>query len=129
MSGSRRWARFLALAACVALGNAQAWQNGPAAYGIIGGTVFRDSGYSLPGATVVLTRKNDPKAKKLDEAVSDARGEFAFRVPPSQDVYVIKASLKGFQSSEKEASVSGGERIDVTLTLSETPKNQTEPRK
>ena len=31
--------------------------------------------------------------------------------------YVVSASLKGFQSVEKEASVSGEERVEVTLVL------------
>jgi hypothetical protein len=54
--------------------------------------------------------------KKL-QSVSDSRGEFAFRVPPGAAAYVVRASLKGFQSVEKEASVSGEERVEVTLVL------------
>ena len=56
------------------------------------------------------------KIKKI-ESVSDSRGEFAFRVAPVASTYVVKASLKGFQSVEKEASVSGEERVEVTLVL------------
>src|SRR5438128_2415786 len=51
------------------------------AHAVLAGTVFRDPGFAQPGATVVVARKETPD-KKLDTAVSDARGEFAFHVPP-----------------------------------------------
>jgi hypothetical protein len=85
-------------------------------YTVVAGTVFRESGFSLPGATVTLAAKDAPKAKKL-QSVSDARGEFAFRVPPQPSTYLVRASLKGFQSAEKEAAVTGEELVEVTLTL------------
>ena len=92
-----------------------------APHAVVAGTVFRENGFSLPGATVTLTVKDAPgvpktKAKKL-QSVSDARGEFAFRVPPGAGTYVVRASLKGFQAVEKEASVSGDERVEVTIML------------
>lgn len=92
-----------------------------APHAVVAGTVFRENGFSLPGAAVTLTVKDAPgvpkkKMKKL-QSVSDGRGEFAFRVPPEGATYVVRASLKGFQAVEKEASVSGEERVDVTLML------------
>jgi len=92
-----------------------------APHAVVAGTVFRENGFSLPGAAVTLTVKDAPgvpktKAKKL-QSVSDSRGEFAFRVPPGAGTYVVRASLKGFQAVEKEASVSGEERVEVTLML------------
>ena len=89
----------------------------PEPQAIVAGTVFREDGFSLSGASVTLLPKDAPKAKKL-EAVSDARGEFAFRVPAEGATYVVKAVRKGFQPAEKEASVSGEGRVDVTLILS-----------
>jgi len=86
-------------------------------HGVVGGTVFRDPGFALPGATVVLMRKDDPKSKKLQEAVSNPRGEFAFEVPAKQAAYIVRASLKGFHPAEKEALISAEERIEVTLVL------------
>jgi hypothetical protein len=86
------------------------------AYAVIAGTVFRENGFSLPGAAVTLSRKDAPKVKRL-QSVSDSRGEFAFRVPPAPAAYVVKASLKGHQSAEKEVSVTGEERVEVTLAL------------
>jgi hypothetical protein len=32
-------------------------------------------------------------------------------------VYVVKASAKGYRSEEKEASVAGLDRVDLTFTL------------
>ena len=93
----------------------------PEPYAIVAGTVFREDGFSLPGASVTLLPKDAPKAKKL-EAVSDARGEFAFRIPAGAAAYVVKAARKGFQPAEKEASVSGEGRVDVTLILSAESK-------
>jgi uncharacterized GH25 family protein len=92
-----------------------------APHAVVAGTVFRENGFSLPGATVTLTVKDAPgvpktKTKKL-QSVSDSRGEFAFRVPPGAGTYVVRASLKGFQPVEKEASVSGEERVEVTIML------------
>jgi len=93
----------------------------PEAYAVIAGTVFREDGFSLPGAVVTVLPKDAPGRKKL-EAVSDARGEFAFRVPAGSAAYVVKAAHKGFQPAEKEASVSGEGRVDVTLILSAESK-------
>ena len=93
----------------------------PEPYAVVAGTVFREDGFSLPGASVTLLPKDAPKGKKL-EAVSDARGEFAFRVPAAPAAYVLKAVRKGFQPAEKEASISGEGRVDVTLTLAAESK-------
>ncbi|MEO8051147.1 MAG: carboxypeptidase-like regulatory domain-containing protein [Acidobacteriota bacterium] len=87
-----------------------------APHAVVAGTVFRENGFSLPGATVTLAVKDAPKVKKL-QVVSDGRGEFAFRVPPEAATFVVGAAMKGFQYVEKEASVSGEVRIEVTLTL------------
>jgi len=117
MNGSRR-ARLLAIlgvCAIVAASGAKKHEAGP--YAIVAGTVFRDPGFALPDASVVLMLRGDPKAKKLQQAVSSPRGEFAFRVPPEPATYVVKASAKGYQAEEKEAVISGEERVEVTLTL------------
>ena len=88
-----------------------------APHAVVAGTVFRENGFSLPGATVTLAVKDAAKKSKKLQSVSDGRGEFAFRVPPGAAMYVVRASLKGFQTIEKEASVFGDERVEVTLML------------
>src|SRR5262249_33960200 len=85
-------------------------------YAVVAGTVFHDSGFSLAGATVTLSVKDDAKAKR-QQAVSDARGEFAFHVPVTPATYVVRASLRGFHPEEKEAAIGGEGRMDVTFML------------
>ncbi len=85
-------------------------------FALIAGSVFREPGYALPEAKVVLILKDAPKGKKL-ETVTSPRGEFTFRVPPTAATYIVKASLKGFHSEEKEAVVIGEDRVDVTFVL------------
>ena len=102
--------------ALLVAGVAQAQRKNDEAHAVVAGAVFRENGFSLPGATVTLAMKDAPKGKKL-QAVSDARGEFAFRVLPGTATYVVRASLKGFQAVEKEAAIGGEERVEVTLVL------------
>ena len=107
-----------ALCGCALLlaGVSRAQRTNGEAHAVVAGAVFRENGFSLPGATVTLAMKEAPKGKKL-QTVSDARGEFAFRVAPGAATYVVKASMKGFQAAEKEAAIGGEERVEVTLML------------
>jgi len=84
---------------------------------VISGSVFRDPGYALPEATVTLVRKDDPKHKKLAQQTTTYRGEFVFHVPVVDAVYVVKASAKGYAAQEKDAQVSGPNRLELTFTL------------
>lgn len=90
-------------------------------YAIIGGTVFRDPGFALRGAEVVIEPEkpvvNGVKLK-AQKALSDGRGEYAFRVPPIEAKYTVKASASGMKPESKAAETRGGEeRIDVTFNL------------
>jgi hypothetical protein len=86
-------------------------------HAVIAGTVFRDPGFAQAGAAVTLSLKDDPKGKKLQEAMSDSRGEFAFRVPPGQATYVVHASLKGFRPTQQDIEITGEEQVNATLLL------------
>jgi hypothetical protein len=90
-------------------------------YAIVGGTVFRESGYALPGAEVTIAPDPQPgqSAVKIrnSKATSDARGEFAFRVPVTAMRYTVQAQMKGFESQHKSVDIEGEQRTDVTLTL------------
>jgi hypothetical protein len=88
-----------------------------ASHAVIAGTVFRDPGLAQAGAAVTLVLKDDPKGKKLQEATSDNRGEFAFRVPPGPAVYVVHAALKGYRATQMEIEISGEEQVNATLLL------------
>ena len=97
----------------------------PSPYSVVAGTVFKESGLSLPGASVTLSQETfvgaKGKAKSLS-AVSDSRGEFAFRVPPVTAKYAVSAMMKGYSAETKIVAVSAEERIDVTFTLREESK-------
>jgi carboxypeptidase family protein len=111
--------RVAALAGILSAGNVLVAQKG--AHAVVAGSVFRESGFSLPGATVTLTAKGAARGKGL-KSVTDARGEFAFRILPAAGQYVVTASMKGYKTAEAEASVGGEERVDVTLVLSTESK-------
>jgi hypothetical protein len=89
-------------------------------FAIVAGTVFRESGLSLAGAEVTLMPQGGDdggKPAKAQRQSSDARGEFAFRVPAEHARYQVTASAKGFQKQEKSVEIQGEERTDVTLVL------------
>jgi hypothetical protein len=90
-------------------------------YSIVGGTVFHEPGLALPGAEVRITPDEADGSQmklKITRAISDDRGEFAFRVPPTAAKYKVRASAKGFKAEEKLAEVTAeGERVDVTFLL------------
>ena len=84
--------------------------------GIIGGTVFHQSGRLMRGVKVKAVNTDDPKLK--GEAVSDRRGEFAIRVPAVETSYLVTATAKGFESQEKTTDVYEAQRSITTFQLS-----------
>jgi hypothetical protein len=89
-------------------------------FAVVGGTVFRDSGLSLSGAEIVLTPVPEPgvkaKTKKM-QARSDARGEFALRVPAAPMRYNVTVTAAGFETWRKQVAVQGYERLDLSILL------------
>src|SRR5579871_4277106 len=88
---------LLLIALCSPLSVAQ--KRKAEAYAVVAGTVFREPGFALPGADVTVTPHPGEgqapfKLKKL-QAISDGRGEFAFRVPPTPMRYTVRVSAKG----------------------------------
>ncbi|MCC7496942.1 MAG: carboxypeptidase regulatory-like domain-containing protein [Bryobacterales bacterium] len=89
---------------------------------VVAGTVFREPGFALAGAQVTITPDPDassprkPKLKKM-KALSDSRGEFAFRVPSIAMKYVVSAVAEGFTPQRKPVVIHGGERAEVYFTL------------
>jgi hypothetical protein len=87
---------------------------------VIAGTVFRDPGFAFPRVQVTLTALALPPGVKKFKPIrllTDARGEFAFYVPPGAARYQVRAEAPGFTPEQKEASVAVSERVDVYLTL------------
>jgi carboxypeptidase family protein len=117
MSGNRRAALVAILGVGAILAAAGAKKRDTGTYGIVAGTVFRDPGFALPDAKVELMQHDGSKTRKLQQAVSSPHGEFSFRVPAELATYVVRASAKGYQPAEKEATISGEIRVEVSLTL------------
>jgi hypothetical protein len=95
------------------------------AVAIIVGTVFRSTGLTLPGAEVTLTPVQEPgqsvKLKKV-KVLTDARGEFAVRVPPVAAKYTVAAKAPGYQPQEKPATITGEDRLTVFFQLEAASK-------
>jgi Carboxypeptidase regulatory-like domain len=126
--GNSRWLLPLLCACSFAFLGTAAAQNRDTkvqrSYALIAGTVFQESGLSLHGADVALEpHREDARTRKLKKlrAVSDRRGEFAFRVPAVSARYTIKVKRAGFAPQEQAVTVSGDERIDLVFRLVSAP--------
>jgi hypothetical protein len=98
----------------------------PESFGVVAGTVFEETGRSLPRADVTLEPAGGPakelrKVKKV-RYTTDARGEFAIRVPAVKQDYVLTVSASGFETQQKPVTISGDERVDVFIRLQAASK-------
>ncbi len=123
-------AAFLALAvSATALAGEKKKAEAP--YALLFGTVFQENGFSLPGARIEIVPTGElqgaRKFKRL-EAVSDARGEFAFRVPVEEMTYKLTARAAGYLPQEKTAQVAGEVRVDVFFKLEAASNKQSEAK-
>jgi hypothetical protein len=121
-SGARPWAKCLTFALLLCLpGLVSAAGDKQAEPAVIAGTVFKEPGFALPGAEVLLSVKSAPqgaKVPKLQKMRSDGRGEFAFRVPGVKAQYLVTVKAAGCVSQEKAVEISGSsERVDVYVEL------------
>jgi len=113
-------ARALLLAVSVFSLLSAGGQKKSASFAIVAGTVFRDNGFSLPGADVLIQAKSLPEGVrkfKPQRLLSDGRGEFAFRVPAGKAVYTLTVKAGGYQAAEKDVNVNADERADVYFEL------------
>jgi hypothetical protein len=89
-------------------------------YAVIAGTVFREPGFTLAGAEVVLQMTAPPPGVKRPKALtarSDGRGEFAFHVPAGKAEYSVSVKAEGYVDEEKPAKIESEERVDIFFTL------------
>ena len=117
---------LLLAAACLLPADAAKKKAALEPYVLLEGTVFRETGFSLPNAEIVVIPDPPPgtppaKIKKM-QTVSDARGEFALRLPTASMRYTVKVSAKGYHSEEKSITIQGEDRVDVTFHLHEESK-------
>ncbi len=87
-------------------------------YALIYGTVWGPDNHPVGGVPIKIRRSGDKKPKW--ELVSDHSGEFAQRVPPGEDDYIIQADIKvpkGEPKPEVSVHIDGNERRDVGIHL------------
>jgi len=122
---------LLAAIAATALAAGAKDKKEQAPYALIFGSVFQESGLSLPGARIEIVPAGElqgaRKFKRL-EAVSDARGEFAFRVPVEEMTYKLSVRAAGYIPQEKTAQAAGEVRVDVFFRLEAASKRASEAK-
>ena len=94
-------------------------KKGQQPYALIAGTVFL-GGFAFPGSEITLTSIPNESSKlkvKKQTAMSDHRGEFAFRVPAAPLQYTLTVKAKGYATQQKSVEIQGEERVDVTFSL------------
>lgn len=101
---------------------AAAQQGKPKDYALIVGTVWGPDNRPVAGVPIKIRPATAKKAKW--ELTSDSRGEFAQRVPPGAQDYIIQADIKtpkGQPKPEITVKIADNERQDVGLHLTELP--------
>ena len=99
------------LLVCAALAGAEE------TYGVIGGSVFRETGHAFPGVPVQLTPLKPSKKWKVQKAVTNGRGEYAFRVPAAEMEFDLAVKIDGYRPETKRVKIVGEERIDQNFLL------------
>jgi len=87
------------------------------------GSVFTESGRSVPGVRVELARVvSEDSIQKLDSRVTGETGEFVFRLPPETAKYRVTAKADGAQLVSKDVEIDSAAVYRVALTLKLLPK-------
>jgi hypothetical protein len=87
------------------------------------GSVFTESGRSVPGVRVDLVKVIDENSvQKIDARVTGETGEFVFRLPPEKAMYRVTVKADGAQLASKDVEVDGAAIYRVALTLKPVPK-------
>ena len=92
----------------------------PEAYAVIAGTTFRPPGFALPGAKVRIAPESTASGGvklKSAEAQTDARGEFAVRVPVVPMKWTVHVQANGYEAQAKTVSIDGEQRVDLSFQL------------
>lgn len=94
-------------------------------YALIYGTVWLANDTPAAGIPVTIRRADDKKPKW--QLVSDSRGEFAQRVPPGTQDYIIQADIKvpkGQPKPQITVHIDYNERQDIGLHLPATEQSK-----
>jgi hypothetical protein len=87
------------------------------------GSVFTESGRSVPGARVELARiVSENSVQKIDARVTGETGEFVFRLSPETAKYRVTVKAAGVEPVSKDVEVDSAAVYRVALTLKPLPK-------
>jgi hypothetical protein len=87
------------------------------------GSVFAESGRSVPGVRVDLVKVIDENSvQKIDARVTGETGEFVFRLSPEKAKYRVTVKADGAQLASKDVEVDSAAVYRVALTLKPMPK-------
>jgi hypothetical protein len=87
------------------------------------GSVFTESGRSVPGVRVELARVvSENSIEKLDSRITGETGEFVFRLPPDPAKYRLTMKADGAEPASKDVEVDGAAVFRVALTYKPIPK-------
>jgi hypothetical protein len=87
------------------------------------GSVFAESGRSVPGVRVDLVKVIDENSvQKIDARVTGETGEFVFRLSPQKAKYRLTVKADGAQPVSKDVEVDSAAVYRVALTLKPMPK-------
>lgn len=99
-------------------------------HAVIAGTVYRPPGFAMPGVEVAITpekREVDGVKLKKVEVSTDARGEWAVRVPPVPATWKVDVKRSGYRPEQRSVQIEGEQRLDLSIVLepTESPKEAT----
>ncbi len=93
-------------------------------YALVYGSVFDDRGMAFRGARLIVTRlqPNRPgtaavRGKRRWEGVSDARGEFAIRLPAGKGSYLVAVEAAGYNVQPQTVEIQAEERVDLLFRM------------
>jgi hypothetical protein len=87
------------------------------------GSVFTESGRSVPGVRVELSRiLAENSVQKIDARVTGETGEFVFRLSPETAKYRLTLKAEGAQPVSKDVEIDSAAVYRVALTLKPVPK-------
>lgn len=84
----------------------------------LSGSVFTESGYSIPGVRIELARVSpDGTLKRVEVRDTNESGQFIFRVPPERAMYRVTAKAEKGEAQAKDVEVDGAMVYRVAFTL------------
>lgn len=94
---------------------------------VIFGTVFSKEGFALRGIKVTAQHKDAGKPRW--KTVTDARGEFVFRLPRASGKYEIRTAAKKLHNQSKTITLEGAEKLNLLFRLAALPEEKPEKKK